>query len=614
MKTIYENNLNTLEQHHKTLWEAFSRDSSLEENEFAFATQAKNGEWIVGCHMEGKDNYMNSTYNPAREAEKLMSEYAAMPENAFLCMFGLANGSFARAYLRENGEGVAIYVYEPSKKVFSAVMHNIDITELLADKRFHIVVEPYNADDFAEFLLDYISEANEFTNRYMAIPVYQKVFPESYDHYRQVIRDKYEYYRIQTNTLIKVGKEIGLASVRNMRFLPDCRSGAEYKNYFPEDIPAIIVAAGPSLKKNVDLLKKVKGKAVTIVVDSAINTVMAHGIVPDFAITVDTNKELKNFTAEGLSDVFLLADATANTKVLDMVKSKNLVFYSSDSATWQRMFREEGSSITEVFAGGSVALDAMALAKEWGFKRIIMIGQDLAMTGNKQYADGENLNQNTSFNSPTLYVKDIYGNDVLTKKDYYTFIRSIEDLAYRNPDIDFIDATEGGAFKKHTRIMTLQEAIDTYCTVGYDVTGRIEAVPRLFEEEGKKKVLDNLSLMREHVQTLTDKMAVGAQDCTLAAHMLETGKFDKEVLKKINERNRELDAYYADMEEHILVKKISAQANYDFGKEVYQTLQDDIQESIRLYKNSAKLYQGIADSTDCIIDEIAKVESEITNE
>ena len=476
------------------------------------------------------------------------------------------------------------------------------------------VVEPYNADDFAEFLLDYISEANEFTNRYMAIPVYQKVFPESYDHYRQVIRDKYEYYRIQTNTLIKVGKEIGLASVRNMRFLPDCRSGAEYKNYFPEDIPAIIVAAGPSLKKNVDLLKEVKGKAVTIVVDSAINTVMAHGIVPDFAITVDTNKELKNFTAEELSDVFLLADATANTKALDMVKSKNLVFYSSDSATWQRMFREEGSSITEVFAGGSVALDAMALAKEWGFKRIIMIGQDLAMTGNKQYADGEKLNQNTSFNSPTLYVKDIYGNDVLTKKDYYTFIRSIEDLAYRNPDIDFIDATEGGAFKKHTRIMTLQEAIDTYCTVGYDVTGRIEAVPRLFEEEGKKKVLDNLSLMREHVQTLTDKMAVGAQDCTLAAHMLETGKFDKEVLKKINERNRELDAYYADMEEHILVKKISAQANYDFGKEVYQTLQDDIQESIRLYKNSAKLYQGIADSTDCIIDEIAKVQSEIANE
>ncbi|MFR5952541.1 MAG: hypothetical protein ACLUGQ_02085 [Coprococcus sp.] len=236
------------------------------------------------------------------------------------------------------------------------------------------------------------------------------------------------------------------------------------------------------------------------------------------------------------------------------------------------------------------------------------------MTGNKQYADGEKLNQNTSFNSPTLYVKDIYGNDVLTKKDYYTFIRSIEDLAYRNPDIDFIDATEGGAFKKHTRIMTLQEAIDTYCTVGYDVTGRIEAVPRLFEEEGKKKVLDNLSLMREHVQTLTDKMAVGAQDCTLAAHMLETGKFDKEVLKKINERNRELDAYYADMEEHILVKKISAQANYDFGKEVYQTLQDDIQESIRLYKNSAKLYQGIADSTDCIIDEIAKVQSEIANE
>lgn len=140
----------------------------------------------------------------------------------------------------------------------------------------------------------------------MALPIYQTRFPEGYDRYKQIIKDKYEYYRIQTNTLIKVGKQIGLASISNMRFLPNCRSGADYKDYFPEDVPAIIVAAGPSLQKNVDLLKKAKGKAITIVVDSAINTVMAHGVMPDFVITVDTNKELKNFTAEGLADVFFL--------------------------------------------------------------------------------------------------------------------------------------------------------------------------------------------------------------------------------------------------------------------------------------------------------------------
>ena len=73
--------------------------------------------------------------------------------------------------------------------------------------------------------------------------------------------------------------------------------------------------------------------------------------MPDFVITVDTNKELKNFTAEGLADVFFLADATANTAVLDMVKPKNLVFYSTDSGTWSRMFSDAGSSLGEIFAG-----------------------------------------------------------------------------------------------------------------------------------------------------------------------------------------------------------------------------------------------------------------------
>ena len=269
-----------------------------------------------------------------------------------------------------------------------------------------------------------------------------------------------------------------------------------------------------------------------------------YGIKPDFVVTVDTNKELKNFTAEGLADVFFLSDATANTKVLEMVQPKNLVFYSGDSGTWMRMFAEQGSKIEEVYAGGSVALDAMAIAINWGFKRIIMIGQDLAMTGNRQYADGGELDVESKFNGVTLYVKDIYGNDVLTKKDYYTFIQEIEELAYKNTDIDFIDATEGGAFKKHTRIMTLQEAIDQYCTKEFPVEAIITSVPRLFAENGKQCVLDNLQHMEKDIIDLSEQMRNVAQECKLAAYMLEHKQYDKQKLKEINEHIRNIDEQY----------------------------------------------------------------------
>ena len=338
--------------------------------------------------------------------------------------------------------------------------------------------------------------------------------------------------------------------------------------------------------------------------DSAINTVMQHGIKPDFVVTVDTNKELKNFTAEGLADVFFLAEATANTKVLEMVQPKNLVFYSGDSGTWMRMFAEQGSKIEEVYAGGSVALDAMAIAINWGFKRIIMIGQDLAMTGNRQYADGGELDVESKFNGVTLYVKDIYGNDVLTKKDYYTFIQEIEELAYKNTDIDFIDATEGGAFKKHTRIMTLQEAIDQYCTKEFPVEAIITSVPRLFAENGKQCVLDNLQHMEKDIIDLSEQMRNVAQECKLAAYMLEHKQYDKQKLKEINEHIRNIDEQYYDCEEYTLLKKVAAKVNYDYESGVYQAVDGDINESVRLYKSSEKMYVGTADCMTEVLDEI----------
>lgn len=600
---IYEKNLRALKQKNENLWSAFLAYQKQKPDTSVFVSAAKNGELIFGYHGTERDYYLNSTYNPTREAEKVMAEYYHMPVNAFLTMFGLANGSFAKIFLKHN-QDVGLYVYEPSVEVFAAIMEQIDITDLLQHKLFYLTVEGLNTDDFGNFLFTYLTRENEKTNRYMELPVYAKLFVDSYQRYRQEIRNKFSYYRIQINTWMRTGKQCGFAGIRNMRFLPGCRSGNDYVNYFPKELPVIIVSAGPSLEQNVELLKEVKGKAVILVVDSAIRTVLRHGIEPDFVITVDTNKELKNFEAEGLADVFFLADFTANTKVLDMVKPNNLVFYSTDSGTWRRLFREEGSSLSEVFAGGSVALDAMALAKAWGFKRIIMIGQDLAMTGNRQYADGEKLDAQIEKESEALYVKDIYGNDVLTKPDYYTFIQCIEELAYGTPEIDFIDATEGGARIKHTRIMPLREAIDKYCQTTYDITALKEGVPRRFVQDGKKKVLAALDGMKQHITDLQKQLQQGAEDNTQAADMLEANDFNKETLQEINIRTQKLDKAYEQAEEYGLLKLVAGQANYEFETEINRKETDEIAEAIRLYRNSAKMYSGIVGNIGEILDEI----------
>ena len=68
----------------------------------------------------------------------------------------------------------------------------------------------------------------------------------------------------------------------------------------PKDISAIVIAAGPSLNKNIKELKRAKGKAFLIAVDTAVKRLLKEGIVPDMYATLDGMKtaELLNLTEQ----------------------------------------------------------------------------------------------------------------------------------------------------------------------------------------------------------------------------------------------------------------------------------------------------------------------------
>ena len=83
MNTIYENNLKALKQKNEKLWEAFYTYAKQQKESRAFTAVAKNGEVIIGYHGKDRDFNLNSTYNPSKEAEKLMAEYDTIPDNSF---------------------------------------------------------------------------------------------------------------------------------------------------------------------------------------------------------------------------------------------------------------------------------------------------------------------------------------------------------------------------------------------------------------------------------------------------------------------------------------------------------------------------------------------------
>lgn len=591
---VYERNLNALKciSGNERIIEYLEKNENWRSKK-AFVEKALDGEPIV-VYQDKQKAYLNSRYNPSVAAEVFIDQFADITQQAGLIMFGLSSGIFAKKFFEKIKKEVFLFVYEPSIDIFQTVMHEIDISNLILSGRFLLFVEGINEGSLATAIESNSGYQNYCKILYTELPQYVRLFKKSYEEYREIVRKQAIALQLVINTALVRGDRFTYTAIQNMRYLPGCRNGFDYIGKFPEDMPAIVVAAGPSLEKNVDLLKQAKGKALIIVVDSAIKTVYSRGIVPDFVITIDSLKPTRLFEQEGIGDAYLLADGGANTDVFDAIHPRNLIFYSSSSPIWDRLFREEGTQIQEVYCGGSVAIDALTMAIIMGFKRVILIGQDLALTGDKQYADGEKLDKKPR--PGEVIVKDIYGNDVRTLQDYREFIRAIERLAYENPQLEIIDATEGGAYKKNTTIMTFQEAIDKYCNKEYPIQQIIESIPRLFTHDGPERIQSKLLNMKENVIDIGKRTKKAGKLCEKAWNMLVAKNFDKIELQKINAYITEVDELYVHMPEETLFSCATTFSDFNFMRRLYEEESDDLAEAIRLYKNSVPYYQGISDA------------------
>lgn len=597
---VYEKNMVTLKEYYRVIYDKIMHDGDVDDSHFFAIETAKNGEKTIKYIQDGHPIYLNSKYNPTNEADKYMSDTFDMPDESILIMFGISNGTYVRSYLKHVKKHTICVVYEPSIDIFKNLIHEVDISDLISSDRVHIVIEGINENTFSSVLDGRIQVYNKDNNRCMAAPYYIELYPDAYKRFKRILIDIYEKLYIITNTAINYGKRVVRNDIGNMRYLPGCRSSIDFIGKFPEGLPAIVVAAGPSLDKNIDVLKKAKGKALIIVVDTAIKRVLKAGIIPDMIISIDMEKPVEMFEGENLAEIPFLVDMDANIDVLDYVRPKNLIFCSSDSVIWDDLFKRAGSEIRVMQNGGSVATAAISVLIEWGFKRIILMGMDLGFTSNKLYAGSESQEIDADEDRYT-YVKGIYEDKILVRKDYYIYLKWIEKIAGYFSDIEFIDATEGGTLKENTQIMTLHTAIDRYCLFDYDIKKIVEAVPRLFDEEGCQLIKSTLVIMKDNLNRLRNQLVNCSAECQCGKEILESGLNNIEELKRINLSIKEMDDAIAGLHESVYITKYMTDAEVIMLRDMFDEEDNHIQESIRMYEKSKVYYDKLSDGIPDII-------------
>ena len=345
--------------------------------------------------------------------------------------------------------------------------------------------------------------------KHFILPNYETLFSEKAVEFMKVCRDVavkaltgYQTNRIFAGVMVK-----NLFS--NARYLCDGYKTTQLIEVIPRDIPGIVVAAGPSLDKNIHDLKKAKGKAFIVAVDTAIKPLLRVGIVPDLFAVIDALKPIELVRIEGAQEIPLLTTLNASPDVLDYHKGMKFFFnesYQFAEKIYQRSGHKEGG----VETGGSVATHLFSLLHKIGLNTIILVGQDLAYTNDKSYADGTFQDTMEKVDtSQFIKVEGNYEKEVPTKTDLKIFLdwynMYIEGLKERKKDFRVINATEGGAKINNTEIMTLQEAIAQECSKEVDIQECLKKLPPMLDEEARKWTIEYLQSLSEEFQQVEEK-------------------------------------------------------------------------------------------------------------
>lgn len=371
--SIYYNNLNALS---KANHELFLKLSRLESNiEFEVSVSAQDP---LKINIYDKNSKIWMFKDPIEETHKLISNFEDFQNYPLLFFFGFGNGVFLKAILA-NKAHKKIYILEPKLEILFIALHFLDFAKELESGRLNLfLVEDFN----------YITIRSLVGND--GVAAYLKTY---------TLNLAAIYYSKYTDLMVLVNKTIIDAILHFIKSHGNCASdsllGIDHffknlplmvKNYPFIDVAqkknsdvAVIVSTGPSLTKQLPLLKEIQKNVTIISVDASMPILEKWGIKPDIVTSLerieDTALFFEKTSSEFQDDVVFLSSALQHEKIYKNIKSGYLTIAMRPFG-YMEIFGLSGYGYIGI--GMSAANMAHELAYIMNFSDVILIGQDLA--------------------------------------------------------------------------------------------------------------------------------------------------------------------------------------------------------------------------------------------
>lgn len=386
----------------------------------------------------------------------------------YLYYFGLGNGVFYRLLLG-NENLKRLVVIEPEIEVIFIVLNLLDFSTEILENRLILLHAAFCHYNMIASLFDMDKKSRLYARMYDL-----KLFNAYYERYsHQMIEINQHFTRALEHGAISVGNDakdalIGIKQhAANLPEVIKSPSLVDFVSALKNRDTAIIVSTGPSLNKQLPLLKEIAPYATLFCIDASFPILAKAGIKPDIVLSLERVDLTAKFYEETPLDfqegVIFALTSIVHKRLIQAIK-KGIKQFSFRPFGYTNLFGLHQYGYVGI--GMSAANMAYELVVHSRFKRCVFIGQDLSFSqsGNSHasgaiYGDREIKPKK---DKDKILIEKYGGNgEVETTLVWKLFLEFFEKDIFNTPyKLEVINATEGGARIKGTKEMPFKEVCE----------------------------------------------------------------------------------------------------------------------------------------------------------
>lgn len=391
--------------------------------------EAKNNEPTI--KLDGY--YLHSKYNPSLEAQKLVDN-VYKPHHLHI-IYGYGLGYIVNELANKRQFNEPILIIDPLIEQGFIKLNN-------QKQNVH-----YVSGEKLEAVRQEIALLAGMTNKmfFYVSPNYKKIFLKEIHQMAQLVNEaqQKELINISTTNYFAMDWQINYA-MNLEKMNNDLSLNSLFKQY---TCPVVIASSGPSLNKQLPLLKKYRDYIILICAGSTINALLNAGIKPDYVVSIDGGiNNFKHFKNLNLFDIELIYSPLLHYQVRENFSANCYVFIPYVRPSLKEILKNKvNKDFPVLIGGGSVAHYALSVAKIITSGPICMIGQDLAYTDDQTHSKG-NKNYKLIENKEVIWIDGYNGEKVKSSLVFKGMINIFEEMnSFDLNESDVFNCTEGGA-------------------------------------------------------------------------------------------------------------------------------------------------------------------------